>query len=162
MKAVKGRGLGASVKIVVYPTILHYLKAVCSIDRYSPNTVHKLLYRARCIKGFIDTFDVHATVNQGHRVEAQVHGGQLSITEMVRVCRRHLDNAGPLPAWASCSYHIAPDLYRMVLKETYELYDPHFSVRHESTPPTLDQKKTYSTLLNTVGFNFPTMHPFVS
>ena len=27
----------------------------------------------------------------------------------------------------------------MVMKETYELYDPHFSVRHESTPPTLDQ-----------------------
>ena len=79
---------------------------------------------------------------------------------MVRVCRRHLDNAGPLPDWGSCSYHIVPDLYRMVLKETYELYDPHFSVRHESTPPTLDQKKAYSTLLNTVGFNYPTMYPF--
>ena len=50
----------------------------------------------------------------------------------------------------------------MVLKATYELYDPHFSVRHESTPPTLDQKKAYSLLLNTVGFNYPIMYPFVS
>ena len=132
-RSVREMGLEASVRTMVYPTILYYLKAVFGMAAYPPNTLCKLSHQASCIKGFTNSFDVHATVNQGHQVEVQFLGGQLSIKEMVRVCRQYLDNADPLPAWAKCSY----------LKETYKSYNPYFSVRHKSTPPTLDQRRHF-------------------
>ena len=132
-RSVREMGLEASVRTMVYPTILHYLKAVFGMAAYPPNTLCKLSHQASCIKGFTNSFDVHATVNQGHQVEVQFLGGQLSIKVIVQVCRRYLDNADPLLAWAKCSY----------LKETYESYNPYFSVRHKSTPPTLDQRRHF-------------------
>ena len=151
----------ASIRTLVYPTIVHYLKASFSMAQHPPNTLRTLSYRATRIKQLIDNFNVNATVNQGHCVEVQFIGGQHSIGQMAQVCQRHLDNAVPLPVWARCCFRIAPDLYRMVLMETYQSLESYFTVRHESTSPSPDHKKAFCILLNTVGFNHYSIQPFI-
>ena len=160
-KRVRDRGLSASIRTLVYPTIVHYLKASFGMAQYPPNTLCTLAYHVTCIKKLIDNFDISASVNQGHRVEVQFLGGQHSIRQMVQVCRQYLDNAHPLPVWARCCFRIALDLYRMVLMETYQSLDSHFSMRHESTPPSLNHKKAFSIMLNTISFNHYSLQPFV-
>ena len=160
-KRVRNRGLSASIRTLVYPTIVHYLKASFGMAPNPPNTLRTLSYRATRVKQLIDNFDVNATVNQGHRVEVQFLGGQHSIGRMVQVCQRYLANAVPLPVWARCCFRIAPDLYRMVLMETYQSLDSYFTVRHESTSPTLDHEKAFCILLNTVSFYHYSLQPFI-
>ena len=161
-KRVRDRGLSASIRTLVYPTIVHYLKASFGMAPNPPNTLRTLSYRATRVKQLIDNFDVDTTVNQGHRVEVQFLGGQHSIGQMVQVCQRYLANAVPLPVWARCCFRIAPDLYRMVLNgDVYQSLDSYFTVRHESTSPTLDHEKAFCILLNTVSSNHYSLQPFI-
>ena len=88
-KRVRDRGLSASIRTLVYPTIVHYLKASFGMAQYPPNTLCTLAYHATCIKKLIDNFDISASVNQGHRVEVQFLGGQHSIRQMVWITPIH-------------------------------------------------------------------------
>ena len=45
--------------------------------------------------------------------------------------------------------------------ETYQSLDSYFTVRHESTSPTLDHEKAFCILLNTVSFNHYSLQPFI-
>lgn len=49
-RRVRDRGLGASIRTLVCPTIVHYFKAEFGMVLYPPNMLCTLSYRSSCIK----------------------------------------------------------------------------------------------------------------
>lgn len=76
------QGYGVSIRTVVYPTILHYLKAKFTMAQYPLSTVWTLIYRVNQIKNLIDQLTDHPLVLHGHCVEVRFIGGNLTINEM--------------------------------------------------------------------------------